>query len=453
MYLVHSDGDRLAMLADLGLRSQEELFDHLPAAVRLSRPLALAAPAEEDRVAAYLEGLAAANGAARWTCFAGGGAADHFVPAVVRWLGGRSEFLTAYTPYQPEVSQGTLQALYEFQTAICELTAMDVANSSLYDGASALAEAVLLACRVTGRGRVVLARAVNPLWRQVIATYLAGPGIEVTEVGFLPPEREGGGTTDLAALRATLGEDAAAVVAQEPNFFGLLEPMGAMAELAHGAGALLVAACHPLALGVLEPPGEYGADLAVGEGQPLGLGLSFGGPYLGFLAARAGLLRQLPGRIVGATVDRRGRRGFVLTLQAREQHIRRERATSNICTNQALNAILATAYLAWLGPQGLRRVAERCLGGAQLAARLARERAGCQLLFAGPFFHEFVLGLPRPAEAVLAGMARRGILGGIDISRWYPELGPALHVCVTERRTAEEIAAWAEALAAETRGR
>ncbi len=434
------------MLAALGREAQEDLFAHLPAEVRLGRSLALPPPQPEQEVARYLEDLAAANGGSRLVCFAGGGAEDHYVPAVVRWLVQRGEFLTAYTPYQPEVSQGTLQALYEFQSAICELTGMDVANSSLYDGASALAEGALLACRATGRRRVLVSRTVNPLWRRVVATYLAGPGIALEEVGYAPPGDEGAGATEAAGLGAALGEDVAAVLFQEPNFFGRLEPVEELVRLARAAGAMVVAACHPLALGVLEPPGRWGADVAVGEGQPLGLPLSFGGPYLGFMAARRDLLRQLPGRIVGATVDRRGRKGYVLTLQAREQHIRRERATSNICTNQALNAVAATAYMAWLGPRGLRREAERCLAGARLARRLAEE-AGFAPLFGGPFFHEFVLPLRRPAGEVLAGMAADGFLGGLDAGRWYPELGETLLVCVTGARTEEDIRGWAASLA------
>ncbi len=446
MYLVHTDEDRRAMLAALGREAQEDLFAHLPEEVRLGRRLALPPPRPEREVARHLEDLASANWGSRLVCFAGGGAEDHYVPAVVRWLLGRGEFLTAYTPYQPEVSQGALQALYEFQTAVCELTGMDVANSSLYDGAAALAEGVLLACRATGRRRVLVSRAVNPLWRRVVATYLAGPGIALEEVPYLAPGTDGAGATDAGALAALVAGDVAAVVFQEPNFFGRLEPVEDLIRLAHGAGALAVAACHPVALGVLEPPGRFGADVAVGEGQPLGLAPSFGGPYLGFLAVRHELLRQLPGRIVGATVDRRGRRAFVLTLQAREQHIRRERATSNICTNQALNAIAATAYLAWLGPEGLRSEAGRCLAGARLARRLAEE-AGFTPLFGDPFFHEFVLSLEVPAREVLRGMAADGFLGGVDLGRWYPELGEALHVCVTGARTEEEIGGWAASLA------
>lgn len=427
------------MLSALGLTKPEDLFRDIPAGVRLSRPLRLAPGLTEMEVLGHLQGLAGANDGARHTCFLGGGAYDHYVPAAVPSLASRGEFATSYTPYQPEVSQGTLQAIYEFQSMVCALYGLDVANASVYDGATALGEAALLAARATGRRRLLVSRAMHPAHRQVLATYANGSGLLVDEIPVA------GGHTDLLALKERLGADVAAVLLQEPNYFGLLEPVEGAGALAHEAGALYVVSADPLSLGLLNPPGSYGADVAVGEGQPLGVGLHFGGPYVGLLAVREALMRQVPGRIVGATVDDRGRRGFVLTLQAREQHIRRERATSNICTNQALVALRTTIYLSLLGREGLRQVATLCLEKAAYAARRLAAVPGYSLAFEGPFFREFVLRCPRPAEEVAAALAEEGFLVGPGLGRHHPELSDCLLVAVTEQRSRQEIdrlAAW-----------
>ncbi len=439
-YLPHTDADRREMLAALGLRDVEELFAEVPPEVRLGRPLDLPPALAEPEALALLRRLAACNADPdRHACFLGGGAYDHHVPAAVVHLLSRGEFLTSYTPYQAEISQGTLQAIYEFQSLVCALTGLDAANASLYDGASALAEAALLACRATGRRRLLVSATVNPAYRQVLRTYAAGPGLPVEEV----PAREG--VTDTGALAAALarGEPAAAVLLQEPNFFGALEPVREASDLARRQGALFVASVDPVSLGLLAPPGEYGADVAVGEGQALGCGLSFGGPYLGFMAVREAYLRQLPGRVVGATVDARGRRGFTLTLQAREQHIRRERATSNICTNQALMALAATIHLSLLGPAGLRRLGELCLEKAHYAAERLTAVPGVSLAWERPFFKEFALRLPRPAREVRAALAARGFLVGPVAPAEGEDL---LLVAVTEKRTRAEIDGLAAAL-------
>lgn len=452
MYIANTDDDRQAMLQALGLGSIDELFRDIPGEIRLNRPLDLPAAMSEPELLSHLNELAGLNGASdRWTCFLGGGAYDHHVPAVVGYILSRGEFLTSYTPYQAEISQGTLQAIYEFQTMICALTAMDAANASLYDGASAVGEAALMACRVTGRERLAVARSVNPMYRQVLATYVSGHGCKVDEVPFVIPWRGGGscaqdaqgrhgaGTLDIDALQAVVGRETAAVIVQEPNFFGLLEPMREVSNLAREAGALLIVVCNPISLGLLEPPGAYGADVAVGEGQPLGCPLSYGGPYFGFFAARRDYLRQLPGRVVGATVDSQGRRGYVLTLQAREQHIRRQKATSNICSNQALMALAAAVYLSLMGPQGIRRVAELCAAKARFAANGIGSLPGCELVFPGPFFHEFVIRPNRPVPDVLQGLLAERVLGGLDLGRFYEELGGCMLVAVTEKRTRHEI--------------
>ncbi|MHB1416045.1 MAG: aminomethyl-transferring glycine dehydrogenase subunit GcvPA, partial [Chloroflexota bacterium] len=376
--------------------------------------------------------------------FLGAGAYNHFIPAVVGRMVGRSEFYTSYTPYQPEISQGTLQSIFEFQTLICELTQMDVSNASLYDGASATAEALVLAVSVTRRRKLVLGDTVHPEYRTVLRTYTRELGLEIVEGG-----RRDGGRLDPAWVRAAVDENTACVIAQQPNFLGCLEDMEALARAAHEVGALFVAVYDPISLGLLRPPGAYGADVAVAEGQPLGIPISFGGPSLGLFSCAEKYLRQMPGRLVGETVDDQGRRGYVLTLQAREQHIRREKATSNICTNQALMALAATVYLSYMGPQGLRRVAELCLQKAHYAAERLGTLAGYSLAFADPFFKEFALRCPRPPALVNAGLARRGIVGGYELGRDYPELADCLLFCVTEMNPREDIDRLVAALAEE----
>jgi glycine dehydrogenase subunit 1 len=352
----------------------------------------------------------------------------------------RGEFFTAYTPYQPEASQGTLRTIYEYQTMIAELTGMDVANASIYDGASSLAEAALMAPSVTGRTEIALAGSLNPLYRRVVATYCAGPGLRLRDVAA--PD----GVLDAAAARKALGAKTAALVVQSPNFYGCLEDLAAASELAHAAGALLVVVTDPVNLGVLEAPGRQGADIVVGDGQGLGVPLSYGGPYLGVFAAKQEFVRRMPGRLVGATVDVDGRRGFALTLQTREQHIRRAKATSNICTNVALCALMATVYLAILGKRGLVQAGELSMAKAHYAAQRLAGVPGVSLRFAAPFFKEFTLRLPKSPERVVARLARQRILAGVPLKPFDRRLKDCLLVAVTEKRTREEIDAYAAAL-------
>jgi glycine dehydrogenase subunit 1 len=431
----HTDEDVGRMLEAIGLRSLDDLFDQIPPSVRLDRPLDLPDGASEMEVLADLEALAGRNRSADdLVCFAGAGAYDHYVPAVVWALAGRSEFATSYTPYQPELSQGVLQALFEYQSMICELTRLEVANASLYDGATALAEAVNVARSALGRERVLVSGGVDPRYVETLRTFGRGAGYE-PEVFPIPLGRGG---------EPPVGPDVAAVIVQHPNAYGVLEPARELFEIAHQAGARAIHVFDPLSLGVLAPPGELGADLAVAEGQGLGNHLSFGGPYLGVIAARMEDVRRLPGRIVGETVDVDGMVGYVLTLQAREQHIRREKATSNICTNQTLMAIAATVYLAWLGPQGLVELGRQCAAKAAYAAERLTEIPGVELLFPGaPFFKEFALRLPRPASTVRDALVDRGFLAGVPL----PDAdGHALLVAVTERRSRAEIESFAEAM-------
>ena len=441
-YIANTPAEQREMLKTVGAASIEDLLVKIPAKARLSRPLALPPALAESDLVRHMRTLAARNADAdRFVCFMGAGSYDHFVPSPIDHLISRGEFFTAYTPYQPEASQGTLRTIYEYQTMIAALTGMDVANASIYDGASSLAEAALMAHAVTERDEVVLARGVNPLYRRVVATYCEGPGIRLRDV----PAPEG--VLDLDAARRLVTGKTAALVVQSPNFYGALEDIAAAAELAHAAGALLVVVSDPVNLGVLEAPGRLGADIVVGEGQGLGVPMSFGGPNLGVFAARAELVRRIPGRLVGATVDRDGARGFVLTLQTREQHIRRAKATSNICTNVALCALMATIYLSTLGKQGLRRVGELSAAKAHYAAERLTAIPGVSLRFAQPFFKEFVLRLPKPPTSVVARLARRRILPGVPLKTYDRALADSLLVAVTEQRTREEIDAYAGALA------
>ena len=443
-YIPHTPADIAAMLGTIGAGSLEELFAEVPGSVRLGRPLQLPEPLAEGELLRALKELAARNATAEsHLSFLGGGAYPHFIPAAVDQLISRSEFYTAYTPYQPEISQGTLQAIFEFQTLICQLTGMEAANASMYDGASACAEAVLMTVRLTRRRRVLVSRALNPRWRAVIASYCRYLDVEVVEVGFAAD-----GRTDLAALAALLDGETAAVVAGYPNYFGVVEDLAALAELAHGAGARLVAGvAEGVALGLLKSPGELGADIVAGEGQSFGLPLAYGGPYLGFFAALMKDVRAMPGRLVGETVDRDGKRGFVLTLATREQHIRREKATSNICSNQGLCALTATVFLSLLGRQGLRQLAEQNLAKAAYARTLLTALPGFAPPFAAPGFNEFVLTCREPVDRVLAALEAQGILGGIPLGRDYPELADAILVCVTEQHRRADIEALAAALA------
>jgi glycine dehydrogenase subunit 1 len=434
-YIPHTDRDVREMLAVIGAPDLEALTASVPESLRLKQPLNLPPALTELELTALLTDLAARNAAidAR-PHFLGMGCYDHFVPAVVDHVASRSEFLTAYTPYQPEASQGALQAFYEFQTLVCQLTGMEVANASLYDGASALAEAALLGRAVTNRTRLLVPDTLHPHYRQVLSTYLANVPLAVQSV-----PHTAAGTLDLPALKSALKDDVAAVVVANPNVFGVIEDVATAAKAAHAAGALLVALVDPISCGLLRRPGDCGADVVVAEGQSLGTPPSFGGPSLGLFATREAHIRRLPGRLVGQTVDRRGRRAFVLTLQTREQHIRRERATSNICTNQGLIAIRAAAYLAAVGPRGLRQVAALCLQKAHYAAEQIAAVPGFQLAFSGPFFKEFAVRTPIPPAEVNRRLLDHNLLGGVDLGRFRDDWRDLLLLCVTEKRTRAEI--------------
>src|SRR3954464_6663624 len=427
------------MLAAIGVDSVEELFRDVPAGVRPQREPPLEPPPSEQEITAHLEELAARN--TLELSFLGAGIYDHYVPAIVDAVGQRGEFLTAYTPYQPEMSQGVLQAIFEYQTAICELTGMDVSNASGYDGTTVAADACYVAKHVTGRSRVVLAETLSPQVRQVVKTYAPGFGLEVVEV----PHRDG--VTDPDEL-AEAARDAACVIFQQPNFFGCLEPAPDLAAAANEAGALAVAHVDPVSLGVLEAPGAYGCALAIGEGQAAGNYQAYGGPHYGFMAARSDYVRRMPGRIVGETTDAEGRRAYVLTLQTREQHIRREKATSNITTNQTLLALAGLVHLSWLGPQGLREQGETCMA----LSRYAKERlseAGLELVFPEKAtFKEFAVRVGRPAKDAISDARAAGIHPGYALGRDYAGLDDALLVAVTEKRTTAEIDRLVEVLAA-----
>ncbi len=431
-FLALTDSDREEMLRTIGVSSVGELFRDLPAGVRFDRALDLEPALSEQELAAHMAELAARNiDTTRELSFLGAGIYDHYVPAVVDAVLQRGEFLTAYTPYQPEMSQGVLQSIFEYQTAICELTGMDVSNASGYDGETVTADACYVAKHATGRTKIVITEATNPQVRQVVKTYAPGFGLEVVEV----PHH--GGTTDADELRSA-AEGAAAVIFQQPNFFGCLEPAPDLAAAANDAEALAIAHVDPLSLGVLEAPGRYGCAIALGEGQAAGNLMSYGGPHYGFLAARNEFIRRMPGRIVGETVDVAGERGYVLTLQTREQHIRREKATSNITTNQTLLALGGLVYLTWLGPQGLREVGEACLGLTELAKQKLQER-GLELVFDKPTFKEFAVRVGRNARDVIKEARAQGVHPGYALGRDYEGMDDVLLVAVTEKRTPAEI--------------
>jgi len=424
------------MLAALGLNTVEDLFRDIPARLReMARP-ELPPTLAEAELLRHMRELAERNRSLDdLVCFAGGGIYDRFIPSIVLDVIGRPEFKTGYTPYQPEASQGILQALFEYQSMVCDLTGMEVANASLYDGASALGEAVLLAAAHTRRRRALVPRALSPGARSVAHTYCDAAGLEIVEVPYVPES----GRTDLPALQAALGDEVCCVALQQPNYFGVLEEMVATAEMTHEAGALFIASVEPVSLGLLQPPGAYGADIAVGEGQPLGLPPGFGGPLLGLFACREETVRRAPGRIVGETVDLQGRRAYCLTLQTREQHIRREKATSNICTSESLCALASAVYLAALGPEGLRGTAEAGVRGAHYLAERVQEAGVARMRFTAPFFSEFVLDTGEPAEKIVARLADRGYLVGPALGREYPELANCLLLAVTEQRTRADL--------------
>ncbi len=438
-FFPHTEEEIQEMLKTIGLKGLKDLFEVIPENVRLSSPLNLPSPLSEPDLMEHLQHLQSPI----YPCFLGGGAYYHFIPSVVSHLTSRSEFYTAYTPYQPEISQGTLQAIFEYQSLMCQLTGMEVSNASMYDGASSLAEAVLMAYRITKKRKVLLSEAIHPEYRKVIQTYLDSDQQQIISI---PYEKEGG-RTNIEILLDRLDEEVSAVVIQNPNFFGVIEDFHKIVEEVHQAGALfIVGFSEAIAYGILTPPGAMGADIVAGEGQSLGIPLSYGGPYLGIFTTREKFVRNMPGRLVGETVDLEGKRGFVLTLATREQHIRRERATSNICTNEGLCALIATIFLSCLGEEGLRELAVMNLSKAEYAKKIASQIKGCQLHFNTPTFNEFVLEIEGEPERILERWREERILGGLWLKRFYPELSHHLLVTVTEMVKKEEIDRWGEIL-------
>ncbi|MGF9714688.1 aminomethyl-transferring glycine dehydrogenase subunit GcvPA [Paenibacillus naphthalenovorans] len=435
-YLPMTEQDRQDMMAEIGIKSVEELFADIPAPVRFQGILNVSSALSEPELLKHTRRLVEKNADTdRYTSFLGAGIYDHHIPAVIQHVISRSEFYTAYTPYQPEISQGELQAIFEFQSYICELTAMAAANASMYDGATALAEAGKLACEATKRKQLVVSRAVHPEARQTLRTAARGLDLDIVEIDYAD------GVTDQKLLASQISGQTAAVIVQSPNFFGCIEDLRAMEPLIHAVNGLLVVYTNPLSLGLLEPPGALGADIVIGDAQPLGIPAALGGPTCGFFAVGSPWLRRMPGRIVGQTVDRDGKRGFVLTLQAREQHIRREKATSNICSNQALLALCASVYLSVMGKAGLQEAAGTNVRKAHYAVESFRRIKDVTLAFNSPFFNEFVLKLPEQADIgrLNEALLSFGFIGGYDLGSAYPELKNHLLIAVTERRTREEI--------------
>jgi glycine dehydrogenase subunit 1 len=437
-YSGNSDEERRQMLDAVGVGSTDELFADIPPDL-FCRPLDLPEGMPEMEVVRHLRRLSRKN-ATQLTLFLGGGFYDHYVPAAVDAILRRGEFYTAYTPYQPEVAQGTLQAIYEFQTAICRLTGMEVANASLYDGGTALYEAMMMARRITGRNRIVLDGGISPIYRNMLHCYTSNLKVEFAEV---PVSR---GQTRRDLVGEYLDDRTAAVILQNPSFFGAIDDHSDVVQMAHAVGALAVMSCYPIALGLLKAPGEMDVDIAAGEGQSLGLALSFGGPYLGFMATRRRFIRQMPGRLSGATVDAAGRRGFVLTLQTREQHIRRQKATSNICTNEALCALAALAYMSLLGKEGLRQVAGLCADKAAYCRQRLAAVPRVRVWPDAPTFNEFAVDLPIDAGEAVGRLIEQGFAAGFPLGRYYGGMERSLLVAVTEKRTKEEIGRFADAL-------
>ncbi len=448
-YIPSTNEDRAEMLSALGLTNIEELFKDIPEEIRLEKEMDLPKSMSEPELLSHLKSIAEKNVSTdSFTCFLGAGAYDHYIPSVVDHIIARSEFYTSYTPYQPEISQGMLQAIFEYQTMICRLTGMDVSNASMYDGATALAEAMFMAVRTTGRNDVAVSKGVHPEYIEVLKTYAGPLGINVWEIEL------SGGKTDTAEMQETVGTDCAAVIVQSPNYFGVIEDLKEMSECAKDNGALSIACVDPISLGILTPPGQCGVDIAVGDGQPLGNSLSFGGPHFGFLAVKKPLMRKVPGRIVGQTTDREGRRGFVLTLQAREQHIRREKAVSNICSNQTLNALAAAVYMSVMGKKGLAKVAKLCFDKAHYAYRKLLDTGKFAPVYDAPFFKEFTIkALDEPVSAINKRLLENCITGGLDLGESGSGLGTGglnlgienadmkncWLVAVTEKRTKQEI--------------
>ncbi len=428
-YIPNTDNDRQEMLKAIGVASVDDLFKDIPAKYR-DPVLNLPAPMSELEIRQEIEALVKENHVpGQYACFLGGGAYRHYVPAIVRAIVSRGEFMTAYTPYQPEVAQGTLQATYEFQTMVCQLTGMEVANAGMYDGATAFAEAALMACRVTGRDKITVLESVSPAYREVLRTYTEAQGMKIKTV---------------ARCETNGKDDSACILVQSPNFNGYLEDLETMGQVCHASGALLVVSVDPISLGMFKSPAGYDADIVVAEGQALGVAPSFGGPYVGLFACKSKYLRQMPGRIVGRTVDTHGRTGYVLTMQTREQHIRRERATSNICTSTALVGLSTVVYCAAMGAQGLRQVAELCYHKAHYAASLIEKIPGYSLPLKGTFFQEFVVKCPKKPSEINEALLKKGIIGGLDVSQVTPN---GMLVCASELNTRQEIEALAKALA------
>ncbi|MDD5269830.1 MAG: aminomethyl-transferring glycine dehydrogenase subunit GcvPA [Candidatus Omnitrophica bacterium] len=439
-YSPHTDKDRKEMLAAIGVSSAEELFGAIPEGLR-AKKLDLPEGISELELKKDVHDKADNNYSTNnLVSFLGGGAYEHHIPEVIESIISRGEFLTAYTPYQAEASQGTLQAIYEYQSLICELTGMDVANASMYDGASALAEAVLLAVRETGRTRVIFSEALHPEYRQVVRTYLEGYKVGFTEI----PHKSG--VYDEAMLKKETDDNTACVIVQNPNFFGFIEKADAIEAICHAKGALLIACVNPLSLGVLKSPGEYNADIAVGEGQPLGIPMCYGGPYLGFFAVKEKYMRRMPGRVAGMTKDANGRRGFVLTMQAREQHIRREKATSNICSNEGLMALAACVYLSSMGRDGIREVARQNVLKSHYMKDRILKLSGFELFSGAPFFNEFVVRCGKDPEKIIADLLKHGIMGGIPLGRFYSGMKNCMSICVTETKSIEDMDKFAEVL-------
>lgn len=445
-FIPHTESDVQAMLAAIGINSIDKLFDEIPGELRISNMPEIPASISEMEMTRLMHDRAARDQAP--LCFVGAGAYEHHIPAAVWQVATRGEFYSSYTPYQAEASQGTLQLIYEYQTMMTGLTGMDVSNASLYDGASALSEAVLMSIRANRKSRgkrILMPTTVNPVYRACTRSVVKNQGVELIEVPYYAET----GVIGVDALNQYASEDIAAVVVQQPNFFGCLEEVDALTDWAHANGALLIAVVNPMALAALKPPGQWGsqgADIACGDGQPLGAPLSSGGPYYGFMCCKETHVRQMPGRIVGRTVDVDGRPGFVLTLQAREQHIRRSKATSNICTNQGLVVTASTIYMAIMGPEGLRRTAAASHANTRALLRRLEAVKSVERVFNRPFFHETVLRLNRPVKTVLAAMADEGVLGGYALGNDYPQLGEALLVCATETKTGDDLDRYAAAL-------
>ena len=442
-YIPNSPEERTEMLEAIGLKSAEQLFDSIPQELRLQRPLNTPDALSEIELLEKFERLGKQNAAAQRISFLGAGAYSHYIPTIVDHIISRSEFFTAYTPYQPEISQGTLQTIFEFQTLVCQLTGMEVANASMYDGSTALAEAVLMAERITRRSKVIASGAVHPQYLEVVKTYVQHAGIDLELAGFDEKTGQAG-----AALAKAVDDQTAALVVQSPNFFGCIEDLKAVADAAHAKGALLVVAItEAMSLGLLKSPGACGADIVVAEGQSFGVPLSFGGPYVGLFATRDKYARQIPGRLVGEAYDKKGRRGFVLTLATREQHIRREKATSNICTNEGLIALAATVYMEAMGKRGIQEAASQCLQKAAYTAKRIAALNGFSIPFTAPYFNEFVVRGPLNAVELLSRLAKeKSIEGGIALSRFMAGMDNDFLVCVTETNTREQIDALVSAL-------